>query len=138
LDFGAVFLLFAQYPQEGQPFLKSASSPVRPHWGQRTEENTRPQEGQRPVLRSTSTPQFSQKNRAPASGIVYPAALAGTVVFPGGAVVPGQLPPEAAAAGQEAQASLPAGFFSPDVSPPSAFFASFVLPPEEAAFLSVT
>lgn len=49
------------YPQAGQPWSNSVSSPVKPQEGQRTERKVLPQRGQSFARRGTSAPQFSQK-----------------------------------------------------------------------------
>jgi hypothetical protein len=133
----------AQYPQTGQPSLNSDSAAVKPQEGQRTEAKIRPQDGQRPVVRSTSVPQFSQKKRALlficffdlAINLLFvihqPAALDSPEDPEVEAPFPAAGHAEAAAAGQDAQAE--SGFLSSAFLSPF-FFAALSLD----AFLSVT
>jgi hypothetical protein len=126
-----------EYPQTGQPPLKSPSAPVNPQAGQRTEAKYRPQRGQLLVSRLTSAPQFSQKNRgdlAKPSAPYWPEAFfsvdAGGALPPAGALLPP--PPEAVLS--EAAALPGAGVLSA-----AAVFSGSGFAPDFAALaLSVT
>ena len=74
---------FEEYPQTGQPPLKSASSPAKSQAGQRTEAKVLPHAGQLLAFLATSVPQLSQKKCGLAPSFDLIPIHSNLSVFPG-------------------------------------------------------